>query len=204
MGQIIKHIRQASQSNPEGPGLKDMLQLEADVSRMVGCAPSIELVEKMPLPRFIKTHLGVKFYIRVLEQRKTKFIVVMRNVKDTLVSLYHFYRANIFAGRMTDTFEDFMDLYKRNKTQNWFHWNLGWWKYRDDPNVIFFTYEDMKADDRREVRRLVDFLGIPLSDDVIADVCGQCSFGAMSDRMAKDERMKKFVDPKISPFMRKG
>ena len=207
MGQILKQIRKVS--NPEAAESEtttDLPYMEMDLSHFgVGEGrPYIDMIEDMPSPRTTKTHMEVKFYRRALEEKKTKFVVVMRNAKDTLVSYYHFYRSNAGLGRMTGTFEDFMDLYKRNKLQNWFDWNLDWWKYKDHPNVIFFTYEDMKADIKREVRRLVDFLGVSVSEDVIDDVCNQSSFGAMSDRFAKDERLKKVVDPKISPFMRKG
>ena len=204
MGQILNEIRIAAHSSPGQLDKSDIPYMETDLSNVIGCEPSLDLIENMPSPRLIKTHLEVKFYRRALDERKTKFVVVMRNVKDTLVSYYHFYRSNICLGQMKGTFEDFMDVYKRNKLQNWFDWNLGWWKYKDHHNVIFFTYEDMKGDVKRGVRRLLDFLGISYSDDVITNICSQSSFAAMSDRFAKNERLKQIVNPKISPFMRKG
>ena len=205
MGQILKQIQKASLSSKGRAEARDLLYMEMDLS-VVGASsePSLDSIEALPSPRMVKTHLEVKFYERALGERKTKFIIIMRNVKDTLVSYYHFYRSNLGLGKMTGTFEEFLDLYKRNKMQNWFDWNLDWWKYKDHPNVKFFTYEDMKADIEREVRRVVDFLGTPLADDVIAGICDYCSFGEMSDRFAKDERLKTIVDPKISPFLRKG
>ena len=206
MGQILHQIQKVS--HPEAiasQAVTDLPYMEMDRSKFeIEAQPHIEIVENMSSPRMVKTHLRVKFYERALEEKKTKFIIVMRNVKDTLVSYYHFYRSATALGKMTGTFEDFLDLYKRNKMQSWFDWNLDWWKYKDHPNVIFFTYEDMKADIKREVQRLVNFLEVSVSEDVIDHVCSQSSFGTMSDRFAKDQMVKKYVDPKISPFLRKG
>ena len=206
MGQVLYQLQKACRSEAEeSEVVADLPYMEIDLSVVLGDAGRfLDLVENMPSPRTMKTHLEVKFYKRALEQRKTKFIVVMRNVKDSLVSYYHMHRSAVTLGKMTGPFEDFMDLYKRNKIQNWFDWNLDWWKYKDHPNVIFFKYEDMKADIKQQVQRLVEFLGVFVSDDVIAEICKQASFGAMSDRFAKDEGMKKLIDPQISPFMRKG
>lgn len=43
-------------------------------------------------PRLIKTHLPSHFFDKTLAAKNTKFISVLRNPKDTLVSFYHFYR----------------------------------------------------------------------------------------------------------------
>ena len=205
MGQILHQLRKSFRTeSEEKAAVADLPFIEMDLSIIGGGGPALDLVENMLSPRTMKTHLEVKFYERAIKQRKTKFIVVMRNIKDTLVSYYHIYRSATCFGQMTGTFEDFMDLYKRNKMQNWFDWNLGWWNFQDFPNVIYFTYEDMIADRKREILRLVDFLKVSVSDDVIADVCNQSSFEAMRDRFAKDEGVKALIDPEISPLIRKG
>ena len=205
MGQILQQLQTSVRTEAEeSVAVVDLPYIEMDLSIIGGGGPVLDLVENMLSPRTVKTHLEVKFYERAIKQRKTKFIVVMRNIKDTLVSYYHIYRSATCFGQMTGTFEDFMDLYRRNKMQNWFDWNLGWWKYRDYPNVIYVRYEDMIADRKREVLRLVDFLEVSVSEDVIADVYNQSSFEAMKDRFAKDEVVNALFDPKISPLIRKG
>ena len=56
--------------------------------------PILDLIEKIPPPRIIKTHLPARFFTnhRNVVDKKTKVVYGMRNPKDTLVSFYNFYR----------------------------------------------------------------------------------------------------------------
>ena len=126
MGQILQQLQTSVRTEAEeSVAVVDLPYIEMDLSIIGGGGPVLDLVENMLSPRTVKTHLEVKFYERAIKQRKTKFIVVMRNIKDTLVSYYHIYRSATCFGQMTGTFEDFMDLYRRNKMQNWFDWKFG-------------------------------------------------------------------------------
>ena len=124
----------------------------------------------------------------------------MRNVKDALVSFYHFYRSNPFLGQFKGTFDEFMEMVKVKRVRSWFDWVLGWGEYKDYPNTIFIRYEDMKKDLPSELRRLANFLEIEVTDEIVADVCDKTSFSNMKDSM----NALGITDSKISPFMRKG
>ena len=48
-------------------------------------------LQEMASPRLVKTHLSYEFVNRWVERDGVKTIVPLRNPKDTLVSMYHFY-----------------------------------------------------------------------------------------------------------------
>ncbi len=72
--------------------------------------------------RIMFTHLPYYFLGKELSQKKCKVIVVMRNPKDVVVSYYHFYRANLFLGHYTGSFEGFLEIYQNEMLNggDWF------------------------------------------------------------------------------------
>ena len=152
----------------------------------------LKCLEKLPSPRMIKTHLMKEFFGKPLEQ-KNKIIIVFRNVKDAIVSYYHYYQhveAFDFKGR---DFNEFFELFREKHLcyGDWYDWTLDWWSEKDNPNVCFFFYEDMKADIHKETRRVAKFLGKELTEEQIQFIVGRADFDAMKkQRMAVDKREK--------------
>ena len=167
----------------------------------------MDVLENQESPRLIKSHQGGKFFTRALEDKQTKFVILMRNIKDTLVSYYHFYRSNAYLGNFKGSFEEFFELFKEKRLAqgDWFDFVKGWWPHRDNPNVCFFMYETMKQDLAPEVQRLAEFMGKLLDGDVIADICQQVSLESMKNNPhLNGSKITKVIDPKISPLIRKG
>ena len=158
----------------------------------------------MPIPRKLRSHLEAKFYQQAIENRKTKFIVIMRNIKDVLVSYYHMYQSVEKLGKFQGSFPEFVGMYKEGRLQDWFDWNLGWWKYREYPNILFVKYEEMKRGLPGQVRRIMEYLNLDASDDIVFRVCQNASFQQMREDISKSEFFKSLVDDSVSPFMRKG
>lgn len=104
---------------------------------------SVEQVENMPSPRFIKTHLPAPLLPERLAAVKPKVVYVTRNPKDMCVSYYHY--CKLIHG-LRGSFDEFCDLFIRGKTPIGPIWDhiLGFWDQRDEPNVLFLKYEDMK------------------------------------------------------------
>ena len=79
----------------------------------------------------------------------------------------------------------------------------GAWSKRDNPNMKFIWYEEIKHRQRDVLRDLSVFVGHPLSEDKITELIGHTSIESMrkiaGDR-AKDEESK----AKAEKFFRKG
>ncbi|KAJ7336540.1 aryl sulfotransferase [Desmophyllum pertusum] len=69
----------------------------------------------------------------------------MRNPKDTAVSFYHHYHF-IPAIKDPTSWETFFDQFIKGEVSYglWFDHVLSWWEHRDDPNILFVKYEDLK------------------------------------------------------------
>lgn len=116
-------------------------------------------VAAMAAPRVIKTHLP---FDMAPWHDQAKYINVVRNPKDCCVSLYHhtknFGKHYAFEDGTWDVF--FESFVRGRNDFNCYFDNLNsWYEHKDKPNVLFLTYEEMKADTHDVVRRIGRFLG---------------------------------------------
>ena len=61
----------------------------------------------------------------------------------------------------------------------WFRNVQGWWPHRNDDNLLWLRYEDMKADLGGSIDQILRFLDWDLSVKARAQVLEYCSFGWM-------------------------
>ena len=117
---------------------------------------------------------------------KSKFIYIARGGLDVIVSFYHHtfsLRLYNFTGSLSDFFEAFMD--DDVDFSSWWEHILGWWKRRNDPDVLFLFYEDMKADPLAAVRQIGQFINVEeligqsLDDDSLQKIVDATCFKAM-------------------------
>ena len=168
----------------------------------------IELVKNLPDPRFIKTHLQSKFFARVLDNVAScpKFVVVIRNPKDALVSYYHFHRSWPAQFKYPGTWDQFFEQYKRQDLAygDYMDHVLSWWTYKDHPRVMFVQYEDLLTKPHKTIKEIGWFLGAQRNDAEIDTIVQETSFNAMKSRplsviFNKPERFGPDLD-----FYRKG
>ena len=84
---------------------------------------------------------------------------------------------------------------------------LEWWKHKDDPNVLFLKYEDMKKDHPGAVRAIAEFIGCDLKPDVVDKIVKESTI----DRMKANPNtnfswvsLTAYAIKEINPFLRKG
>ena len=154
--------------------------------------------------RVLKVHLPLEFLPPGLLTR-CKVIYVARNVRDTCVSFYHHHK-NLPMHSFEGEFSEFAELFKSGITlfgDYWQHLQSGW-RAREEPNVKFLWFEDMKTDQKRVIEELCVFLDHPLTEDQKAKLVEHLKF----DNMKKNQNFKMGgPGPKGSikeDFMRKG
>nr|XP_056713826.1 sulfotransferase 1B1-like [Euleptes europaea] len=166
-----------------------------------------EQLAQMPSPRVVKTHLPVNLLPKSFWDNKCKIIYVARNAKDVAVSFYHFDLMNKLhpdPGKWDEYLEKFMA--GKIAFGSWYDHVKSWRDKRNDQPMLYLFYEDMKEDLKREIKKVMHFLGKDLADSVVDKIVCNTSFETMKDNPATNYRMAPaaVMDQSISPFMRKG
>ena len=133
--------------------------------------------------RVIKTHLALN---AVPYSPAARYIAVVRDPKDVFVSSYHFLRA-VGLGRAMPSVSRWLDVYLSPDTAlgSWAAHLQSYWSVRDRPNVLFLTYEQMRADLPGAVDRIAKLMGVDLKPEERAAVIEQCTFEHMKQIGAK-------------------
>lgn len=114
--------------------------------------------------------------------RRRRVVFLVRDPRDVIVSLYH-HRANWyrgtrwayggslgeFVGESLGSFDSLLRFYGV------------WERERDVPaGFLLVRYEDLHADPRRELRRVLDFVGVPgVPDEIVDDAVEFAAFRNM-------------------------
>lgn len=133
--------------------------------------------------RVIKTHLP---WSSVPHNPDSRYIAVVRDPKDVCVSAYFFFRANVW-GPLAPTVANWVDFYtsKAFVFGEWATHLASYWEQRRRSNVLFLTFEEIRGDPERIVRRIAEFTGVQLSDDELAGVVRRSSFDYMKQNESR-------------------
>ncbi|XP_071519222.1 sulfotransferase 1 family member D1-like isoform X2 [Panulirus ornatus] len=121
-----------------------------------------------------------------IQLQMAEVVYVARNPKDVVVSYHHFMRllkCHDFVGSFDQFVQQFVDddLYYG---PFWLHLKEAWEK-RDHPNLHFIFFEELKANNIVELRRLNKFLETNLTEDQLQKVARHTSFSVMKTREEK-------------------
>ena len=80
-----------------------------------------------------------------------------------------------------------------------------WWQLRTLPNILFVHFNDLKRDMPGEMRRIAQFLHIPIDEARWADILEYCSFDWMKKNASKSVPLGgAFWDGGAEVFINKG
>lgn len=163
----------------------------------------IEAADHAKVRRIIKTHLPLRYLPPDL-LHKSKVIYVSRDPRDVLVSNYYFARSD---GSLKDGvgIEDYAKVFMSGSVAygDVIQHVREHQKFRDHPNFMWLTYEDMKADFIGSLNLLERFLEVEITDEIREEIIKRTDINSMRNRAVKKE---KSADKKefMKGFYRKG
>ncbi|KAH9379752.1 hypothetical protein HPB48_013111 [Haemaphysalis longicornis] len=127
-----------------------------------------EAVSAIPKPRVVTTHLPVSLQNF---STKAKYIYVARNPYDCCVSFYYHTKAIPFFYFENGTFDQFFEMFVEGEVSygDYFAHVLPWYEHRNNENVLFLTYEDLKKDMPGLILKIADFLDVETYGNLLRD-----------------------------------
>ncbi|XP_062859336.1 sulfotransferase 1B1-like [Trichomycterus rosablanca] len=167
----------------------------------------LDRLKTMKPPRVIKTHLPIQLVPKGFWENKCKVIYVARSAKDNLVSYYHFDLMNQIHPE-PGPWDQYIHKFMRGKLPwgSWYDHVKGYWREKENRNILYLFFEDIKENPRREILRIMHYLDLSLPEDIIDKIVQLTSFEVMKDNPMVNYTFipNTMFDSSISPFMRKG
>ncbi|GAB1598935.1 sulfotransferase family cytosolic 1B member 1-like [Argonauta hians] len=181
-------------------GKAERLQLEKEHYMVENSGT--EILDKLKEPRVINAHVYIEQVPECLLENN-KIIMISRNPKDTAVSWYNHNVADLETD-YTGKFPAFYELFRVGNVPNgdWFNYNQTWWQWsKGRPNVLWVTYEDAKSNLKEVIRKIANFLEVPVTDELSEAIAHQCDFKKMK---AEKHSLLPFEMRGNMSFYRKG
>lgn len=169
-------------------------QLELDICFKNLSFGMIDHVEKLLSPRHIRSHLPMGLLPSQIWTVKPKIIYIARGSKDNAISYFHHYKK---AHRYDDASKnDFLEAYLDDQIiYSPQHGHIkDFWFLRNEKNILFLTFEEMKSDMFNVLRKTSSFLAKNYTDDQLREVERFLSFESMKAKeKPASELLKRMV-----------
>ncbi|CAK8674894.1 unnamed protein product [Clavelina lepadiformis] len=175
-----------------------------------GTASKFKIYDNLPLPRrCAASHLPATLInVERFKKANAKIICVLRNPKDQALSWFNFAPKLPYMHLepvnqwIKCDWPEFFENYTSGKMpmgmkngQWYLDHILTWYPHRDDKNVMFIYYEDMKRDLVAAIRRISSFLNVELGEKRVLKIAEKCGFiemkTATENELGEAEKIRK-------------
>mmetsp|Transcript_31174 Transcript_31174/g.58097 ORF Transcript_31174/g.58097 Transcript_31174/m.58097 type:complete len:367 (-) Transcript_31174:131-1231(-) len=147
------------------------------------CGQDLDADQKFT-PRAFKSH---ESWRDIAKGDGVKYIYVARNPQDAMLSFYKFLPKWMQVDASKISIEEFVDAIfagASNSGQIWNHFT-DWWSQRQNPDVLWLFFEDLKADLEGGVLRIAKFMGIEPEPKLVQKVVEMSHFNYMKEHQSK-------------------
>lgn len=185
--------------NSFAPYLEDLVKGIAHPSRATNPAEAAPVLERKPW--IFKTHARY----RDVPTGCGRYIYVIRDGRDVVVSFYHHFRRNGYNGTFPEFFKEFIQGTLRFGT--WFDHVNDWVRNPAHLKILYLRFEDMIADLPAAIRKIANFCAVQIDENEMPRITRNCSFDFMRTHEAKldvNTRRRREIEPENDHFVRKG
>lgn len=160
-------------------------------------------------PRVFNSHYTPRCLPKAMFDKKCKIIMLQRNPKDILTSLYHHIK-NTKLMPNSFTFSEFLRYRMENDGEvqsNLFFYDKVWSECiaSTDHPILVLQYEDIKTDTINCLSRLADFIGYPRDEVLLEEIRNKCTVNQMRDAEKRRDSGVELLDShQVSTLYRKG
>nr|XP_043629246.1 flavonol 3-sulfotransferase-like [Erigeron canadensis] len=144
-------------------------------------------MDLLPSPRLFASHFAYSLFPSTFKDPSSgcKFVYVCRDPKDVFISLFYFMKNTRSIELPPLSFDKAFELFCDGVLDSGPYWDhvLGFWKASlESPNkILFLRYEELKREPQVHVKRLAEFMGVPISikeeeNGVVEKIVTLCSF----------------------------
>lgn len=166
------------------------------------------IIEGMPSPRLIHTHLPYNFLSDSVKNSKCKIFYITRNPKDTFISWWHFMNSILRPNEEPFPLEKAFDCFSKGVYIHgpFFDHVLRYWKASLEmpERILFLTYEELKIDPTGQVKKLASFLGKSVDEVEVDDILWKCSFERLKNLEVNKNGYVPYNGLLNASFYRKG
>ena len=151
---------------------------------------------KIDRPRIIKSH-------EICNPGYPRVIYLVRDVRDVLVSCYHY---TLKMGN-NYSFDEYFNRHMMNDNhpQKFGTWGMNVRSWLDSRNSIaLIRYEDLLARPENSIKTLLDKLSVEYDDSVIKLATSSCSFTNMREKEDKAQNINYLDENRENKFIRQG